>query len=102
MNDFKVKKGLEKPLKIQGMLMNYFYSWLVASGVGVIIVIMKIMQFSRNSNVSFMSFVLVVIFVVGVVLGLKFYFVYKSKFRKIKFGKLKTVVSNVDIMNVLK
>lgn len=99
--NFTVKKGLERPLRVQGMLLRYFYSWLVIGGVLGVILLIMLMQASRG-QLGFGTFVIALTICLSIFLSLKFIFVNISKVEKMKFRKHRGVISHVDIMKSLK
>jgi len=99
----KVKKGLEKPLRIQGMYLKFFYTWCVMGGVFIVIVVAQIMAFTRpNSGVSAGGFILTLLILSAIFLGSKIYLVGKSKPKKYKESPSSVTLSNVDLTDALK
>lgn len=99
--DFKVKKGLEQPLLIQGMISRYFYYWLIVCGTIFTIIVYLLMQATKPGG-SAGAFVIALVLGAGVAFGLKIFFVLQSNKKRMRFGSKKSVISNIDIMKALK
>lgn len=104
--DYNVKKGLDKPLKIQGMLLKYFYAWCVIGVISIFVIIYMIIGASSpKSNITFVNFILTLIICAGIFLCSKVLFVNKSRKTRLNFKKTvykESILSNIDIMKTLK
>jgi inner membrane protein involved in colicin E2 resistance len=97
---YKVKKGLERPLTIQGMALHYFYLWCVSVGVSFFIVMGLVMSLSKG-HIPFMAACVILAILGAIIMGLKIVFVNKSK-HKVKNGYRDITISNMQIMKFLK
>lgn len=99
---FKIRRGLESPLCIQGMGVKYFYSLAVVTGVLIFYMVGKLLSLVNNMDSdSFISFVLSLVICFAIIIGLKFYFTTQTNKKKLKFGKKVRTISNIDILNSL-
>jgi|SRR5665647_1017177 len=99
--EFKVRKGLETPLLIHGMLANYFYMHCVLTGVLALIIVVSGSKLISGS-VSILAFGLILLFSVALYFGLKGYYTKKSEVNKLKFDKKKRCISNRDLLKSIK
>lgn len=80
----KVKKGLERNLKILGMTLKYFYTWSIAGVALVLFVLSLIMNLSRkDSTLTGGTFIFLT------VLSLSVFVVLKVLFTKLSMPKEK-------------
>lgn len=101
--DYKVKKGLDTPLKIQGMYLKYFYLWAGISIFLIFIIIFQVMgATSPSSNTSIQELIITIIISGAIFIGLKVYFVNVSAKKKIPNKNMRVIQSNVDLMKFLK
>jgi len=99
--EFKVRKGLETPLLIHGMLSNYFYLSSVLGGVLAMIVFVSISGLLKGDT-SFFQFFLVLFFSLAIYLGTCFILKRKSSINKLNFNKKTTCISNRDLLKSIK
>lgn len=100
---FKVRRGLESPLKIWGMEMKYFYTYCIIMGGMIIYLTAHFISLSQDlSQESIVVFGITFFVLFIIALGLKFWLAVKSETKAITFGKRKIVVSNKDILNSIK
>lgn len=71
----KVKKGLERNLKILGMTLKYFYTWSITGVALVLFVLSLIMNLSRkDSTLTGGTFIFLTILALSVFVVLKVFF----------------------------
>lgn len=99
--EFKVRKGLETPLLIHGMLTNYFY---LSSGLGGVLAMIVFVSGSNmlKGTSSFFEFVCVLLVSLAIYLGTCSVFKRKSKINKLDFSKKSTCISNRDLLKYIK
>lgn len=99
--DYKVRKGLETPLLIHGMLANYFYMSCALGGVLALAVFVSGSQLI-SGNISGFAFCVIVLFSTVFFFTVKFYFVKKSNLKALKFDNKDRFISNRDLIKSIK
>jgi hypothetical protein len=99
---YKIRKGIESPLKIFGMEKKYFYAFMGLIAILLFVMVAQIMNLSKNASISgFVSFLIFLIFSFFVILVTKFVFTLLSDKSKLKFGKKRNLISNKDFPDLL-
>lgn len=100
---FKVRKGLESPLKIFGMEMQYFYIGMAVILIMVIILTGQIISLARDlSQTNVITFMATLVVFLVSIIALKFWFESKSEKKKISFPKKTMIIDNKNILRFLK
>lgn len=99
--DYKVRKGLETPLKIHRMLANYFYIYSAVGGVLGLTIFVDLSNLVTGST-TFISFAVTVFSSLAIFLGLRTYFISKSNTKRMKFDKKSRCISNRDLIKSIK
>lgn len=99
--DFKVRKGLETPLKIHGMISNYFFMYSAIGGVLGLLLFTKFLGLISGKT-SFFSFGLTAIVSALIFFAVRAFFIKKSNTKKMNFGRQVTFISNRDLLKSIK
>ncbi len=91
----KVKKGLERDLKIMGMTLKYFYTWSITGAIFALVILSLIMELSRKeSSLTIGTFIFTIILLLTVFILLKVLFTKFSYTKKHKLSKEDIHLSN--------
>jgi hypothetical protein len=103
---YKIRKGLETPLCIQGMEVRYFYLLAATFGVAIMFsVFLLIAAINAMTLESFLRFIGGLFISFFVLVFMKLYFTSKTgKNKQLAFAKSTKVktISNIDIMKSIK
>lgn len=100
---YRVKKGLETPLLIKGMLHRLFYIWFSTSLI-LVVLAAGMLNALVKGGINPIVFVAVLLISFLVFIGMKILFVNMSKRSKMRrFSNTKKfTITHIDILKVLK
>lgn len=97
---YKVRKGLNSPLKIWGMKQHYFYLWAGSSGACLLLLGLTFNSFIQQGLGGVGKFFGLCLLLALVSLIGKVYFSSKSSKKRISFGSGEVSISNKDILSI--